>query len=317
MSRKGERTRLRNRSRYGLLLTLGAAALAALALFGAGGPAGAANGGGKGLWQRVDGKPGPARQGAKPAVNPRSFDALRLDRAGHRRLPRGRADRARADEARLRPRHLPPRSERQLPGLRDRGVAGDGARTGGSKHPEITTYAGRGIDDPTATIRADLTPLGFHASVRSKDGAWYIDPYYQLDDSLYASYYGRAVRDEPQGVFVERDADSADLSVDRGYYLADDTVTLSGSGYGESKAVTITISDPAGGFADRTLVRADGRSGQPSRRASPPTLTATSTRTSSRLTTAAPPPRRATRSSVRSRASTRRPATSAAPTAWR
>ena len=82
MSRNGESIRLRNRSRYGLLLTLGAAALAALAVFGAGGPAGAANGGGKGLWQRVEGKPGPARKGAKPAVNPRSFDALRLDRAG-------------------------------------------------------------------------------------------------------------------------------------------------------------------------------------------------------------------------------------------
>ena len=122
-----------------------------------------------------------------------------------------------------------------------------------ARHPEIATYAGRGIDDPTATIRADLTPLGFHASVRSKDGAWYIDPYYKLDDSLYASYYGRAVRDEPQGVFIERDADSAELSVDRGYYLAGDTVTLNGNGYGESKAVTITISDPAGGFADRTV----------------------------------------------------------------
>ena len=30
-------------------------------------------------------------------------------------------------------------------------------------------------------------------------------------------------------------------------------MTLSGSGFGESKAVTITISDPEGGFADRTV----------------------------------------------------------------
>src|SRR4051794_26778454 len=58
-------------------------------------------------------------------------------------------------------------------------------------HPDIHTYAGRGIDDPTATIRADDTPLGFHASVRSDGGNWYVDPYYHGDTSLYASYYGQ------------------------------------------------------------------------------------------------------------------------------
>ena len=61
------------------------------------------------------------------------------------------------------------------------------------KHPDIATFSGRGIDDPTATIHADLSPLGFHASVRTPKGDWYIDPYYHLDQSVYASYYGHDV----------------------------------------------------------------------------------------------------------------------------
>ena len=43
-------------------------------------------------------------------------------------------------------------------------------------HPEIKTYTARGLDDPSASARLDLTPLGFHASVRSASGAWYVDP---------------------------------------------------------------------------------------------------------------------------------------------
>jgi reprolysin-like metallo-peptidase family M12B len=73
-----------------------------------------------------------------------------------------------------------------------------------AQHPQIKTYAGRGIDDPAATVRADSTPLGFHASVRSSRGAWYIDPYYHLDDSVYVSYYGRDLVADPDGSFVER-----------------------------------------------------------------------------------------------------------------
>src|SRR3954454_21412015 len=72
-----------------------------------------------------------------------------------------------------------------------------------SLHPDIRTYAGRGIDDPTATIRADISDaLGFHASVRSPDGAWYVDPYYRNDDSVYVSYFGRDLSDDE--TFVER-----------------------------------------------------------------------------------------------------------------
>jgi subtilisin-like proprotein convertase family protein len=51
------------------------------------------------------------------------------------------------------------------------------------KHPEIRCYSGQGIDDPSASIKADLTPQGFHAMIRSaRMGSIFIDPYYHGAD---------------------------------------------------------------------------------------------------------------------------------------
>ena len=83
-----------------------------------------------------------------------------------------------------------------------------------AKHPDIHTYSGRGIDDPAATIRADLTPLGFHASVlHGKSGAWYVDPYYHLDQSVYVSYYASQLANS-HGDFVERAGDDQAIAAD-------------------------------------------------------------------------------------------------------
>ncbi|MCB0518186.1 MAG: BspA family leucine-rich repeat surface protein [Saprospiraceae bacterium] len=59
-----------------------------------------------------------------------------------------------------------------------------------ARYPMIKTYAGTGIDDPTAYLRFDLTPKGFHAMVRTaRSSTMFIDPYSTADIEHYISYY--------------------------------------------------------------------------------------------------------------------------------
>jgi trimeric autotransporter adhesin len=109
-----------------------------------------------------------------------------------------------------------------------------------AQHPEIKTYAGRGIDDPTANLRMDVTPLGLHASVRSQRGAWYIDPHHHLDQSLYASYYRRDMADG-RGPFVEGLLSEPQLALSRGRYRAADAVQVRGVGFVPGALVALTV----------------------------------------------------------------------------
>lgn len=59
-----------------------------------------------------------------------------------------------------------------------------------AKYPDLgATYAGTGIDDPTASVRLDFLPSGFHAMILSASGSVIIDPYAKTDTDNYVSFF--------------------------------------------------------------------------------------------------------------------------------
>ncbi len=122
--------------------------------------------------------------GAKIRVEPREYAATRVDLSALRgELPAGDAS-----------------TVVSVPGPSGRLVDFRVVRTQvmeselAAAHPEIATYAGRGVDDPRASIALDLTPMGFHAFVRAPGNGrdWYVDPAYnRRGTTAHLSYYGR------------------------------------------------------------------------------------------------------------------------------
>ena len=73
-----------------------------------------------------------------------------------------------------------------------------------AKFPEIKTYAGPGLDDPTATARLDVTPAGFHGMILSADDTVYIDPYSRQDTTHYINYYRHDLANPHEG-FIQHE----------------------------------------------------------------------------------------------------------------
>lgn len=58
-------------------------------------------------------------------------------------------------------------------------------------YPEIRTYLGQGLTDPTAVVRIHDVPEGFGAMIRSSRGTWFIDRLSRDDDHVYGVYWLR------------------------------------------------------------------------------------------------------------------------------
>ena len=77
------------------------------------------------------------------------------------------------------------------------------------RYPEIKTYRGQGIDDPTATTRLDYTQFGFHAIILTTTGTILIEPDSLGDVTNYVAYFNNQI---PQGTF-QCDVDEASQEV--------------------------------------------------------------------------------------------------------
>jgi hypothetical protein len=157
-------------------------------------------------WQGVAGQLPATHNGRPRALAPRRFRAFALDRSALASVlggaPTAPAAGRAARGAPLTVSIPDPAGGFQRFAVEESSVLEPGLA---AAHPEIRTYRGSGLDDPAASVRLDLTPLGFHASVRAPDGSWYVDPYYQGDQSRYVSYRGADLAASPHGSFEQRD----------------------------------------------------------------------------------------------------------------
>ncbi|MDX6712656.1 MAG: hypothetical protein QOH96_3672, partial [Blastocatellia bacterium] len=65
-----------------------------------------------------------------------------------------------------------------------------------ARHPEVKTYSGIGVDDPTATTRFSWTPNGFEAIILSTSGTIYIVPAIEGNSIDYVCYSARDIATE-------------------------------------------------------------------------------------------------------------------------
>jgi uncharacterized protein (TIGR03437 family) len=155
-----------------------------------------------GLW-RLRERSGSSKTNAKVERGPKFYQALTLDETAQRRLLRyaprelsanGKFTKAGRQTQLVMTLPMPDGTFGRF-GIEESSVmAGELA----ARFPEIRTYRGRGLDDPTATARLDVTPQGFHAIVLSSEGTVIVEPAPRTSRAQSRQYISYDQRDAPQ-----------------------------------------------------------------------------------------------------------------------
>lgn len=77
-----------------------------------------------------------------------------------------------------------------------------------AKFPQLRTYSGKGVDEPTSTAKLDFMPAGFHGYLFTLQGSVIIQPWAAGDTLHYLCYY-KHFASEAKRVF-EIPADSSE-----------------------------------------------------------------------------------------------------------
>lgn len=206
-------------------------------------------------WQDVAISAGANARGKAPALQLRRVRAATLDLSGMRALtaaaPLARGAQASSDELLISLPH--PDGGYQRFTLEESPVMEPGLA---AKHPDIKTYRGKGVDDPHATLRMDITGLGLHASVRSPNGGWYVDPYYKNDTTTYAAY-SRADLINQRGPLIESPLHEPQLNLSRSFVGEGESVEVSGDGFAPGARVTLDVRAEDGAVLQSIVATAD------------------------------------------------------------
>ncbi len=138
------------------------------------------------LWQDAE---APGHPSAGRAIVPKAYRVLRLDAGAMLQRLAGAPDEQVANAAVSTYTLELPRPDGRMESFR---ICASPIMAPGlaKRFPQIRTYLGKGVDNPTALLRMDYTPHGFHAMVLAGEQTYFIDPYYHLlNDGAYLSYF--------------------------------------------------------------------------------------------------------------------------------